>query len=460
MRFVDRGSPQSRLRTILYLASVTLALLLTNALILSIGGTDAGLALAANNLVTPTWVIKEVTRRLVNNWKFANNVNREYDDQYQQAGAKMGDTVKARLPQRYIVNKGAALVIQDANDRTVDITITDQANVGIQFNSASLTLDVDSYRERYIAPAVEALVNTVDYDGLSRMYKKVFLTVGTPAVVPGSTGTLPQAANDVYLGAGVRLSEQAVPKPWKAMLTPNMHAYLVSANTGLFSPAADVGKRWKSGQFGEMALGVDQWFMDQNVATHTVGALGSTPLINGAAQTGSSLTADGAGGAVTNYFLEGDVIQLAGVRSVNPMSYQSTGRLLDFVVTANVTSDGSGNLTIPIYPAITTSGALQTVTASPADNAAITTFGHASTYAAAITPQGLLYHQDAFALVMADLELPGGLWVAERISNKALGISVRFLKDYNIMSDQSPARLDLLYGWSAVRQELACRIAS
>jgi hypothetical protein len=279
-------------------------------------------------------------------------------------------------------------------------------------------------------------------------------------VPPGSTGTLPQAANDVYLNAGVRLTEASAPMNRTAILSPNMHAFVMSANVALFQPAGDVSSRWQSGQFAEKALGIDRWKWSQNIATHTVGALGTTPLILGAGQTGNSIAIDGCTASVTGYFKAGDVVQFAGVRSVNIMTKQSTNRLADFVVTADVASDGSGLATIPIYPSIVTSGAYQNVTAAPANDAAVTTFGHASTHAGLTTPQGLLFHEDAFALVMADLPLPGNLWVAERISNKALGISVRFLKDYNIETDQSPARLDLLYGWAAVRPELAARICS
>jgi hypothetical protein len=414
----------------------------------------------AATLVTPTWVMKEVTRRLTNNMVFGNHVSRDLDEQFVQAGAKVGDTVKARLPQRYIVTKGAALTKSDANDRTVDISLTDQAHVGIEFSSASLTMQVDNYRKRYIDPAVDALVNTVDSDGLSRMYKKVFLTAGTPNVVPGSTGTLPQAANDVYLNASVRLTEQAVSGKRTAILSANMHAFLMSANVALFQPAGDVASRWKTGQFAEKALGIDTWLMDQNVATHTVGALGTTPLVLLGDQTGSAINIDGATASVTGYFKQGDVVQFAGVKSVNPMSRASTNRLMDFVVTADTNSDGSGLATIPIYPELVISGPLQNVTNAPANDAAVTTFGHASTHAGLQTPQGLLFTEDAFALVMADLPLPGGLWVSERISNKALAISVRFLKTYNIDTDQSPARIDLLYGWAAVRPELAARICS
>lgn len=417
----------------------------------------------ANSLVTPTWVMKQIGRRLVNNLKFANNVNRSYDGQYVQSGAKVGYTVNARLPQRYTVNKGQALNIQGVTDNIVPITLTDQANVGIEFSTSSLTMEVDDYQKRYISPAVDALVNVMDFDGLSRMYKKTFYTVGTPGVVPGSTGTLPQAANDVYLGAGVKLSNAAIPADGRvAMLTPNMHAYLASANVALFNPAGQISEQYKTGMFGREALGVAEWFMDQNVATHTVGALGGTPTVNGGSQTGASIITQAWSNSITNILLEGDVVQFAGVYSINPMNYQSTGVLMDFTVTANCTSSAAGAVTIPISPNLipVSSGAFATCSGSPATSAAVTTFRHASTYANVLTPQGLVYHPDAFACVMADLELPGGVWVAERISNKQLGVAIRFVKDYNVMSDQSPARLDILYGWAAVRPEMACRVCS
>ena len=198
----------------------------------------------ANNLITPTWVMKQIGRRLVNNLKFANNVNRSYDSQYVQNGAKVGYTVNARLPQRYTVNKGQALNIQNVIDNIVPITLTDQANVGIEFSMASLTMEMDNYKEKAIAPAVDSLANILDFDGLNRMYKKTFYTVGTPGVVPGSTGTLPQAANNVFLGAGVKLSNAAVPANGRvAILNPNMHAYLVSANMTLFNPGAAIAEQ-------------------------------------------------------------------------------------------------------------------------------------------------------------------------------------------------------------------------
>lgn len=387
------------------------------------------------------------------------------DSQYSEGGAKVGYTVNARLPQRYKVTKGQALTTTAVDDQVVPITITDQAHVGIEFSTASLTMEIDDYKKRYIAPAVSALTNAIDFDGLQRMYQSVWMCVGQPGVVPGSTGTLPAAANLVYLNAGTKLSEGAVPVDGRvAMLSPNMHAYLSSANMTLFNPASYVSDAFQKGMFGSQALGIDEWFSTQNVATHTTGALGGTPTVKTAPSEGATSIVTQAWTANTATLKKGDVIQFATVYSVNPMNYQSTGRLQDFVVTADATADGSGDMTISFAPAMITTGVRQTVSSLPAVGALISVYEKAaanqSDVASKASPQALVYHPDAFALVMADLEMPGGLWVAERISSKQLGISVRFLKDYDITNDASPARLDILYGWKAIRPELACRVAS
>ena len=44
----------------------------------------------ANQLITPLWTLKRVGRLAINNLKFANNVDRSYNDEFVQAGAKVG----------------------------------------------------------------------------------------------------------------------------------------------------------------------------------------------------------------------------------------------------------------------------------------------------------------------------------------------------------------------------------
>jgi len=138
---------------------------------------------------------------------------------------------------------------------------------------------------------------------------------------------------------------------------------------------------------------------------------------------------------------------------VNPQSRQSTGELQVFTATANA-ADTAGAMTIPIAPAITTTGAFQTVSASPAGGAPITMLAPSGVS----SPQGMAFHRDAFTLVTADLPVPKGTDMASRVSDKQLGISLRIVRDYDITTDQFPCRIDVLYGWATLRPELACRV--
>jgi hypothetical protein len=426
-------------------------------------GVKAGAGLLiANTFATPSNVMRKVARRLVNNTVFASNgANRSYDDQYRLHGVKQGDTVTARLPQRYELTIGAVMNPTPLTDQTVQIKITDQSNVGFEYDSWAATLEVDDYMERYGAPAVDLLINNVDYTGLARMYKQVSNCKGTPGVVPGSTGTLPQAANQPYLDAVTELFDGAAPDPYNAFLSANMHAYLANANVAVFNPSAFISAMFRKGQFGNDALGIAKWFKTQNIATHTVGALGGTPLVSGAGQSGAAITINGQGAAIINgYFLEGDNISFAGVYSINPLTHASTGRLKQFTVTADTAAPATTAFSVPITPSLIASGPFANCTATPANGAVVKAFGSATAYAGVATPQGIIGHKDAFALVMADLVLPKGLWVSERISNAKLGISIRMLKDHDIINDISPARLDTAHGWKAIRQELACRVCS
>jgi hypothetical protein len=204
-------------------------------------------------------------------------------------------------------------------------------------------------------------------------------------------------------------------------------------------------------------------FMSQNVKTHTVGPLGGTPLVNGAAQNVTYATAkqtntqtlitDGWTAAAAARVKAGDIFTIAGVFAVNPIGKDTLPFLRQFTVMADGSSDGSGNLTMTISPPIITSGAYQTVSAAPADNAALTFLGTASTG----YRQPMIFHKDAFHLAIVPLELPGGAARASRVNED--GISVRVVEDYAIATDVNTWRFDVLYGVNALRADLATRIS-
>ncbi len=396
----------------------------------------------ANTILTPTAVVREALRLLHNNLAFAKGVNRQYDDKFAQSGAKVGDSIQIRLPNRFTVRNGPTLSAQDVQEESVTLQVATQKGVDIQFSSAELTLSLDDFSKRILQPAMARLASEIDYDGLG-LYQDVYNLVGTP-------GTTPNSAL-VYLQAGQKLDEFATPRDdnRSVVINPAAMAATVDALKGLFHDTKEVSKQYRRGLMGR-SLGFE-FAMDQNVRLHTVGAHGGTPLVNGANQTGSSLATDG-WTASTTVLKKGDVFTIAGVYAVNPETGQSTGSLQQFVVTADVTSDAVGAATIPISPSIVTSGAKKTVTNSPADNAAITVVGSASTN----YPQNLAYHRDAFVLATVDLVMPKGVDFAAREVYD--GISMRIVRQYDINNDNFPCRIDVLYGWKCVRPEMACRI--
>lgn len=398
-----------------------------------------------NTILTPTMILREALRILTNELAFTRNVNREYDSNFAKKGAKIGNTANVRKPNRYVTSKGATLVTQDTTEESVSIVMDQQAHVGVNFSSVDLTLSLDDFSKRILKPAIATIANTVDFEGLS-LYKDIYNLVGTPGTTPATAAAL--------LGVGQRMDEEAVPRDGDrfAIVNPAANAALIDGLKTLFNPSGNLSTQFQKGMMGNNVLGFGTIGMDQNVNVHTVGPLGGTPLVNGANQTGSSLTTKGWTAAAAARLKKGDVFTIAGVYAVNPQNRQSTGILRQFVVTADFSSAVDGTGAVSIYPAIVTSGAKQTVTGSPADNAAITVVGTANTN----YPMNLGYHKDAFTLVTADLEMPSGVDFAARESYE--GISMRIVRQYDLNNDKFPCRIDVLYGWKTIYPELACRL--
>jgi len=396
----------------------------------------------ANTNLTISMITKEALRILKNELGFAKNVNRQYDSQFAKGGAKIGSSLNIRKPVRFTVSDGATLSNQDATETSEVLTLDSQKHVAFQFTSKEMALDIDMFSDRYLKPAIASLANKIDYDGLS-LYSSVYQSTGTAGTTPADFPVLTDAAT--------KLSNSAAPMGDRTLIVnPAASGAMANGLKGLFQSSEQIKQQYESGLMG--LAGGFKIAQDQNVRQHTVGAYAGTPLVNGANQTGSSLTTDGwTSGA--SALAAGDVFTIADVYAVNPQNRQSTGQLQDFVVTAAI-SDTSGAKVISISPSITVSGAFQTVNASPANDAAITVKGTAS----GIYPQNLAFHKDAFVLGMADLELPKGVDMAARASDPDAGLSLRIVRDYNISTDYFPCRIDVLYGWKCVYPELANRV--
>jgi hypothetical protein len=235
-------------------------------------------------------------------------------------------------------------------------------------------------------------------------------------------------------------------------------ATTANVTTTLFNPSGAISSNYRNGQFAGNQLGISEWYEDQNRPAHVTGLFAaSTPLVNGANQTGSSLITNGWG---VTALKAGDKFNVAGVFAVNPLSKQSTGRLQDFVFVTDMV-DTAGAITIPLSPPIITTGALQNVTNSPASGAAITVWNAnpaGGTLVATQSPVSMVFHPEAFAFVTADLAMPIGGAESSRVSSPQGGFSLRMAKQWDIRTDQNITRIDMLIGAAAPQPRLAARV--
>lgn len=402
-----------------------------------------------NVVTTPSWIGREVLQVAKNETRFVRGVTKKLGNEFEEGGTKLGASVGVRLPQRWVTNKGQAYVAQGISDTIVYVTITDQANIGWGWSSMSGTLEIQDAYERYVNPAAIQMANTWDKDGLGRLYQDVYQAQGTPGTVP--------VTNMTYYNAAVDLDNSSVPRDSRIMIVNSiMGANIANANVTLFGPGRQRDEAFEEGMFSEDALDWREWWKDVNVYPHTFGTTASsTPVVNAANQVGASLITSGWNSGATT-LNKGDVFTIGsgstGCYAVNPQSYQSTTNLQRFVVTSTI-SDTSGAITVNISPSIITSGAYQTVVASPSNSATINLLGGSG----AVSPQGLGFHKQAFVMASVPPVMPNQ---GKAKIVKQDGLAIRVWEGSDILSDQHPSRLDSFYGFRTLRADWAVRVAS
>lgn len=406
--------------------------------------------MAENELLTDDVISKESLMIVENNLTLTKKIARRYEKRFAQEGNKIGDSLNIRLPVRWTGREGENMVPEGAQERSVLMKIDRLIGQDLEFSNVDLTLKIEQFKERYLDTACASIANRID-KAVAEQYKNCPNCTGTP-------GTIPNAL-DPFFDASVLLSNYGVPQGKRnIVLSPRMEATIVNALKGLFQAARAIAEQYETGGMGRV-IGFD-WDMDQNITAHTVGALGGTPVVNGAAQSGSSIVTNGWTAAAATRVKQGDVITFALTDGVNPQNHEDTGDLRMFACTADTASDGSGNLTIPIFPAMTTTGPYQNVTGSPANNAAVKIFGDPSAYAGKVTKQGLAFHKEWLQAAFVDLELPKGMEMSARAKSNKLGLAIRIVKGFDIRTNQHLCRLDVLFGLKQAYEDFACRIAS
>lgn len=388
----------------------------------------------ANTILTPTAVTREVLRVAHEQLTFIGTIDRQYDDSFANSGAQIGTALKIRQPNKYTVRSGKTINVQDTSETSTTLTVATQKGVDMNFSSVELTMELQDFSKRIIEPAVSVLVSTIESDMLADVTKDVYNHSGTP-------GTLPTTLQIAQ--AKAKLNQNLAPK------TPqDRHIQMESIDMAgeadslkaLFHDSKEIAQQYREGRVGR-AFGLS-WWENERVYSHTTGSDFTTVTVNDAGVASGDSTITAAGGN----FKEGDIFTFADVYAVHPETKATMAHLQQFVATAD------GTTSLSFSPTLYSTGANQNVSALPANGAAITFVGTAST----AYPNHLVYHKEAFTFATADLVMPTGVDFAAR--EQMDGLSVRLVRNYDINNDQFPCRLDILYGWASLRPEWACRV--
>jgi len=399
----------------------------------------------ANSILTIDMITRKCLEILENNLVITRNVNRQYDDSFAVQGAKIGSTLRIRLPDRALVSNGAALQVQDDNEQNTTLTVDNQKHIGINFTTEELTMQLDDFAERVLKPRISQLASSVDAD-VANSFKFIGNTVGTPGTTPSTSLVLLQAQQKLNENA-------AMMSPRYATVNPAANAGLVEGLKGLFNPTETISRQFKNGMMGVGVLGYEEINMSQSIKQFTTGTRTATGGTTSAAVTvegATTIAITGAGAAGT--VKAGDVFTVAGCFSVNPQTRESTGSLFQFVAVTDVTLSGAGAGDITVAAMYSATQALATVDVLPASGAAIVFVGAAGVQ----YPQNLVYHKDAITFATADLVMPQGVDMASRQVHN--GISMRIVRQYDINNDRMPCRVDVLYGFSVIRPQMAVRM--
>ena len=401
----------------------------------------------ANSMLTINMVTREAVRLFRNSNWFLRTIGRQYDDEFARSGAKIGQQLRIRLPNDYILRTGPTAVPQATSEQQTTLVLATQMGVDVSFSSVDRAMSLDDYSRRILAPAVNVLAGGVAVAVMRNIEQASNLVQNTD-----TGGNMISPTAGTWLAAGAVLDQQGAPRNDRfIVLDPLTQARTVTSLMGLFNPQVKISDQYMRGTMAVDTLGFD-WGMDQTVLSHVTGNYGVPPTVAGANQTGASLTVTALAGPV----LAGDVFSITGVNSVNRVTKVSNAQLAQFTATANVNAGGTS---IPIYPPIIPAGAggvqvpFQTVVASPASGAALVF----ATPAASVYRKNFAYYAEAVTMATADLELPRGVHEAARETYD--GISLRMITDYAVLTDQFITRLDILFGSLAVRPEWIVGVA-
>jgi hypothetical protein len=402
----------------------------------------------ANTNLTIDMITREALRLAHEKASFIGSINRQFDSSWSSEGAT-GDTLRIRIPSAYTRRQGSRVMdVQDSTQLSTSLVRATQDGVDMRFNSRELALDLDNFSKLHLEPAMAVLVSGIESDVLQGCIKSVFNLAGTAGSAPNDLAAVGAAR--------AKLNQYLAPKDGNRFIQMDSVTMgsLVNGLKGMFQDSAQIKEQYREGMVGRTAM-ADFYenervfsLTNQTSVAHTSGVLAGPTLVNGQTQLST---------ATAGLPTVGSVFTVAGVFACHPETKQAYASQQQFTVTSTWSS------TFLISPAIYISGPLQNIcsaagakftSTSNITSAAITWVGNATTS----YTHNLMYHKDAFTFATAELPI---MSKAEKCVVRTLdGLSIRVWQDSDIRNDELLTRIDMLYGYAAIRPQWACRITS
>lgn len=389
-----------------------------------------------NQFITTQLVSNTALAMFANNSPFIMTGSRIYQDDFQNAGYKIGDTLQVRRQNNFVIGDGSTAVPQNIIETVETITIAHQYHALIAYTIQDLSLRIEDFSRMFIQPAIQNIITQMERDISSAAEIALNFFTGTAGTPINSFATVDKAGAILLLN-GVNIASDAY-----LAMTVLDGSSLKSALLNNFTPVfnEEIVRQSAIGHLSYFDM-----FQSQNIVAHAAGVgpvshSSDTLTVNGAVSSGNTIVLAGATSPITNYFVPGDLISIAGVHSVNPLSRASTGQNMQFVITQAANSSG-GAITITVSPSIIsdTSSPLQNVDAPVPTGAAVTVIPNYNVNVA--------YPARALDIVcppLYKLQVP----YSSVAIDPETGLSLAVTQTGDILGYQNFMRLDILCGFA------------
>jgi hypothetical protein len=397
---------------------------------------------------------------LKNNLVMGRLVDGQFNDRVtDQNGLK----INVKRPPQFIAKDGPTLAEQSIVTGSTDIAVDRYRNVHVSVSDLEA---VQSYNDLMRNATMRSAASTLAHDVDLYLHSQL-LSFASHVGTHGESIKEPAQ----FFAAHTRLMEQSVPDADLSAVVSYEDAEKIRSNlvgTNIQGVNRDALERSRVPNMSNVDL-----YATQHIKSVTTGTRDATAGdVNGASQNvnysdvkdldSSELDIDGLTASAT--IKKGEIFTIAGVYAINNRSGETLPYLRQFVVTEDATVNGSGEVTLNIWPHIIVPGtggaeadtntAFATVNAAPADGAAITFFAAAST----VVPVRAAWHKSAIQLVSARLERPMSD-TSSFATDPETGITIRYWRGSDIATGKHIHRWDMIYGAKVVDPRLGVRFS-